>query len=77
MYPVVGTVLQSRLYRTEADVDSLAGLGAHVRLCIGIYRVPPPLAMQKKRELKPDRESICLYVMVIWSYERQSGEPIG
>jgi proline dehydrogenase len=51
-YPVVGTVLQSRLYRTEKDVDSLAGLNAHVRLCIGIYQVPEPLAMQKKRDMK-------------------------
>jgi len=51
-YPVLGTVLQSRLYRTEKDVDLLDGLSAHVRLCIGIYHVKPPDAMQKKREMK-------------------------
>ena len=51
-YPILGTVLQSRLYRTEKDIDMLDGLSAHVRLCIGIYRVRPPHAMQKKREMK-------------------------
>jgi len=51
-YPILGTVLQSRLYRTERDVDALDGLRAHIRLCIGIYRVPEPLATQDKREMK-------------------------
>lgn len=51
-YPVMGTVLQSRLLRTEADVDSLDGLNAHIRLCIGIYNVPAPLAYTSKREMK-------------------------
>lgn len=51
-YTLLGTVLQSRLYRTEKDIDLLDGLNAHVRLCIGIYRVRPPHAMQKKREMK-------------------------
>jgi len=51
-YPVVGTVLQSRLFRTDKDVDSLRGIGAHIRLCIGIYNVPPSLALTNKREMK-------------------------
>lgn len=51
-YPILGTVLQSRLYRTEKDVDLLDGLNAHVRLCIGIYQVPEPTAMTKKRDMK-------------------------
>lgn len=51
-YPVVGTVLQSRLHRTLDDVDTLAGLGAHIRLCIGIYNVPASLALTDKRAMK-------------------------
>lgn len=51
-YPMLGTVLQSRLYRTEKDIDGLAGVGAHVRACIGIYNVPATLAMTKKRDMK-------------------------
>ncbi len=51
-YPVLGTVLQSRLYRTEADIDMLDGLNAHVRACIGIYNVPADKAYQNKRDMK-------------------------
>jgi len=51
-YPLLGTVLQSRLFRTEKDVDSLAGLNAHIRNCIGIYNVPGTLAMTRKRDMK-------------------------
>jgi len=51
-FPGVGTVLQSRLFRTEKDVEGLAGLGAHVRLCIGIYNVRSELALTNKREMK-------------------------
>ncbi|HUW40153.1 MAG TPA: proline dehydrogenase family protein [Rectinemataceae bacterium] len=51
-YPILGTVLQARLYRTEKDLASLAGLGAHIRNCIGIYNVPATLAMTRKRDMK-------------------------
>lgn len=51
-YPVLGTVLQSRLFRTEKDIDLLDGLKAHVRLCIGIYFEPKTIAFTKKPEMK-------------------------
>lgn len=52
-YPLLGTVLQSRLYRTEKDiVEGIAGVGAHVRMCIGIYNVKKELAWTNKREMK-------------------------
>jgi proline dehydrogenase len=51
-YPVLGTVLQSRLFRTLDDVDKLDGLKAHVRACIGIYNVGPDKAMTNKRQMK-------------------------
>lgn len=51
-YPVLGTVLQARLHRTLDDIDSLDGLQAHIRACIGIYNVPEPLATQNRREMK-------------------------
>ena len=51
-YPILGTVLQSRLFRTLDDVDKLDGLQAHVRACIGIYNVGPDKAMTNKREMK-------------------------
>ncbi len=51
-YPILGTVLQSRLYRTEKDLDAFDGLNANIRMVIGIYNVPAPAAMTKKRDMK-------------------------
>ncbi|MFB3851969.1 MAG: proline dehydrogenase family protein [Acidobacteriota bacterium] len=51
-YPNAGTVLQSRLYRTEKDIDKLEGLKAHIRLCIGIYNVKKEYAYTKKKDMK-------------------------
>ena len=52
-YDNVGTVLQSRLFRTEDDIDKyLNGFKAHIRLCIGIYSEPPEIAYQNKAEIK-------------------------
>jgi proline dehydrogenase len=45
----VGTVLQSRLRRTDADLDSLIPLGANIRLCKGIYNEPRPIAYTDRR----------------------------
>lgn len=51
-YPVLGTVLQARLFRTEKDIDILDGLKAHIRLCIGIYNEPKTIAFTKKSDMK-------------------------
>lgn len=51
-YPNVGTVLQSRLFRTEKDVEKLDGLKAHIRLCIGIYNVSKEYAYTRKKDMK-------------------------
>jgi len=51
-YPILGTVLQSRLHRTLDDVDRLDGLKAHVRACIGIYNVGPDKAVTNRRQMK-------------------------
>ncbi len=61
-YPILGTVLQSRLYRTEKDLDAFDGLKANIRMVIGIYNVPAPAAMTKKRDMKEAllKESLIL-----------------
>ena len=51
-YPILGTVIQSRLYRTPKDLDAFDGLNANIRMVIGIYNVPPPAAMTNKRDMK-------------------------
>ncbi|MEW5701165.1 MAG: proline dehydrogenase family protein [Candidatus Zixiibacteriota bacterium] len=47
----VGTVLQSRLLRTAADVEALPD-GCRIRLCIGIYDEPTNLAVTDVAEMK-------------------------
>lgn len=63
-YDNVGTVLQSRLYRTADDIPTyLRGLNAHIRLCIGIYREPPAIAYTDKRKMK---ESFLPLARTLW-----------
>ena len=47
----VGTVLQTRLNRTEADLEKIPA-GMRLRLVIGIYPEPSEVAIQDKREMK-------------------------
>jgi len=51
-HPTFGTVLQSRLFRTDDDIRSLKGLNARIRICIGIYNEPKEIALQSKPEMK-------------------------
>jgi proline dehydrogenase len=51
-HPLLGTVLQSRLFRTDDDIISLKGLNARIRICIGIYNEPKKIALQRKSEMK-------------------------
>jgi proline dehydrogenase len=47
----VGVVLQSYLYRTEADVQRMSQLGARVRLCKGAYKESPSVAYPEKKDV--------------------------
>jgi proline dehydrogenase len=47
----VGTVLQSYLYRTEADLLALADAGVRIRLCKGAYHEPPDKAFPQKADV--------------------------
>jgi proline dehydrogenase len=51
-FPTFGTVLQSRLFRTDDDLKSIEGLNTRIRLCIGIYNEPKDIALQSKPEMK-------------------------
>lgn len=51
-FPTFGTVLQSRLFRTDDDIKSLSGMKTRIRLCIGIYSEPKQIALQSKPEMK-------------------------
>lgn len=49
-YENVGTVIQSYLYRSEADVEALNAKRIHVRLCKGAYKEGPRVAFPVKAE---------------------------
>jgi proline dehydrogenase len=48
----VGTVLQSRLYRTKDDIAALHAKPCRVRMCIGIYKEPRDVAYTDKPAMK-------------------------
>lgn len=47
----VGVVIQSALYRSEADAEGLVEMGARVRLVKGAYLEPPSVAYQDKSDV--------------------------
>jgi len=47
----VGAVIQSYLYRSEADAQSLCAERIRIRLCKGAYKEPPEIAFQKKADV--------------------------
>jgi proline dehydrogenase len=47
----VGTVLQSYLYRTEADLEALLDLGPNLRFVKGAYLEPPDVAYPRKEDV--------------------------
>ncbi|MBE3076165.1 MAG: proline dehydrogenase family protein [Actinobacteria bacterium] len=62
-FPSVGAVLQTYLYRTEADCRDLAYEGSRVRLCKGTYKEPESVAFQSKPDV--DKSYVrCLKVLM-------------
>jgi proline dehydrogenase len=47
----IGTVIQSYLKRSEADIRRLNAMGSRVRLVKGAYKEPKEIAFQKKSEV--------------------------
>jgi proline dehydrogenase len=47
----VGAVLQSYLFRTEADTERLLGQGIRIRLCKGAYKEGPEVAFPAKEDV--------------------------
>lgn len=66
-YPGIGPVLQSRLHRTEQDIQALAPLKPNVRLCIGIYHEPSDISLTDKRAMK---ERLLQLLELMWSNDQ-------
>jgi proline dehydrogenase len=62
-YPWVGAVLQSYLFRTEADCRDLATEGSRIRLCKGAYAEPDSVAHADPAEI--DKAYVrCLKILM-------------
>jgi proline dehydrogenase len=49
--PAVGAVIQSYLFRSERDVQSLLACGCRIRLCKGAYKESPEVAYPLKKDV--------------------------
>jgi proline dehydrogenase len=63
----VGTVLQSYLYRSEQDLDSLLPLEPNLRLVKGAYLEPPDVAYPRKQDVD------AAYVRLLERMLREAG----
>ena len=70
-YGNVGIVIQSYLYRSEADIVALCQTGAHVRLCKGAYQESPVYAFPKKADV--DASYVRLMKMLLSANARARG----
>jgi proline dehydrogenase len=70
----VGIVIQSYLYRSEADIVALCKEGAHVRLCKGAYKEPPVHAFPRKADV--DASYVRLMKMLL-SPEARANKAFG
>jgi proline dehydrogenase len=61
----LGAVIQSYLYRSEADVAALLDEGIRIRLCKGAYKEPATIAYQAKSDV--DRNYIKLMKILLKS----------
>ena len=71
----VGVVVQSYLYRSEADVTQLIDEGAWVRLCKGAYAEPPDIAFADKGDT--DASYVKLTNMMLSEDARKNGVYLG
>jgi proline dehydrogenase len=62
-YPQVGLAIQACLYRSEADVRRLAGMGASLRLCKGAYSEGPHIAYRRKRDTDRNYVRLMEYLL--------------
>lgn len=70
----VGTVIQSYLYRSEADLRVLLQQGIHVRLVKGAYQEPASVAFPRKQDVDANFDRLC---RVLLEHTRDCPAPAG
>lgn len=68
-----GVVIQSYLYRSEADVRSIVGNGGRIRLCKGAYKEPAEVAYPKKSDVDANYDKLAA-IMINAAVEHGSTE---
>ncbi len=67
----IGTVIQSYLRRSEADMKALAAKGAYIRVVKGAYKEPPELAFPDKSDV--DANYVKLMQIYLSEEARKAG----
>ena len=64
-YQKVGTVFQAYLYRSQTDLEDLSQNGSfNFRLCKGIYKEPPAIAIQGRRKINSNFIKLLRFAFV-------------
>lgn len=71
-YENVGIVIQSYLYRSEADIRHIVSMAGRVRLCKGAYDEPASVAFPKKADVDANFDKLTTLLM---EGEIQCGTP--
>ncbi len=64
----VGIVIQAYLYRSEQDIKDLAKFKPSIRLCKGIYRESPSIAIQDKEEIRLNYKKLLKLILDLGLY---------
>ena len=59
----LGLAIQAYLRRTAGDVERLAGLGGHLRLCKGAYKEPAEIAYQRRGDVDANFDRVLRTLM--------------
>lgn len=67
-YQNVGIVIQAYLYRSENDIKSLAEYKPSIRLCKGIYRESPTIAIQDREGIRNNYKKLLQLILDLGLY---------
>jgi len=67
-YQNVGIVIQAYLYRSEQDIKNLAEYKPSIRLCKGIYRESPSIAIQDKQGIRENYKKLLKLILDLGLY---------
>lgn len=62
-YDNLGVVIQSYLYRSDADLRRVLSQGGKIRLCKGAYQEPPSLAYPQKKDVDTNYDHLVDLLM--------------